>query len=222
MKNLPAEITKGAVEAVENARKLRVDSKPTYDFALELEKGCKLFQQKIKEWFKSKKEKAHSLWKEICEDEKTALADLVEEEKILRSKRAKWYRLEETKRIEKQRKADEKARREAEAERQQKLKELQRQQQIADAEEKAELKAEAAELKAEPIVYKAPEIKNRAVGSGASFRKQYYAEVVDIEKVPRQFMVVDMKRLNKMAQANEGENPPAGVVFEYKDIPVTR
>lgn len=76
-----------------------------------------------------------------------------------------------------------------------------------DALEEVESKAK------EPLVVKTV---STFKGDGRSLKVTYCAEVVDASKVPRSYMVPNMKLLNAMATDNKGENPPPGVIFGEK------
>jgi hypothetical protein len=64
-----------------------------------------------------------------------------------------------------------------------------------------------------PFVQGSPKTVQSESGS-VTYVERWKAEIIDITKVPYQFLLPDMVSLNKLAQAMKGENPPSGVVFK--------
>jgi len=205
-----------AIEAnLKETRAIEIASQEDYDEALLQEKMNKLLQAKIMKWFEKKVAAAHQLHKQLCNDRAAELKPLIEEETLLKQKRVKWYLAEEERKVVAQRQADKEALEKANKERDKQLEDLK----AGGEEELAESLAET-EVVAEPVDLKT--LHNRAVGSGASFVTKYYAEIEDLTRLSRSYMIPNMDLLNKLAQDQKGENPPSGVVFKKKTGARTR
>lgn len=82
------------------------------------------------------------------------------------------------------------------------------------ATEDAELASEAAEqIEDEPIVTPSVQIESRAAGLGFGMIDNWKALIIDVDLVPREYMIPDMESLNRLAKAKKGKNPPGGVEF---------
>jgi len=110
----------------------------------------------------------------------------------------------------------EKLEREAEAER------IKIQKRADAAREKGQdLKAEQLEVKAEMVT--APVVTAQIEqAEGVSVRTVWYAEIRDINAVPREWMVVDLAGLNKVAQTLKERASVPGVVFRSKKVMASR
>lgn len=198
----------------EEAKKIIVRSKPTYDLALELEKDIKGIRAEVADVFKEPKKLGRAIWQFFVKREKDLDSPLAYGERAIKQKRTKWF-IEEQKRAEKKkRKKQEELRLQAEEKKKEQVEELRELGEEEAAEELESIDVEIGKV----------EVTNRAKekGSGASFAKKWYAEVVDINKLDRKYMIADISKLNHLAQASDGQNPPAGVVFKFKIISRTR
>lgn len=58
--------------------------------------------------------------------------------------------------------------------------------------------------------------------NGSSTRTRWLAEVVDVNQIPREYLVPDYKRLRELANVNKGQNAPAGVRFYAEETLAVR
>ena len=197
---LKAEVS--AVVAVEIA----VTNQETYAAANDQIGKLQTVRKAIVERFSDPKKKAAEAHKAICALEKTFLNPVDERIDALKASTTRWY-------------AAEQARIAAEAERKRK-----------EAEDMAKLAVEAeaqgdTETAEEAIVEAAmaeanvtymPKVK------GTSMREVWRAVVTDQNKVPREFMIVDQKALDRIANTMHDRMEIPGVRFEKSFINVTR
>ena len=151
------------------------------------------------------------------------LDDLKEAESII--KKAISNFADEQERIvrEAQRKLEEEARKKAEEERRRK-EEQERQwrekqakleaegkfEEARKAQEKADQRALEAQSVVEEVV---PLVMTNIQTKGISYREQWKAEIVDIDLLPREYMLPNQQALDKVAQATKGTIPISGVRF---------
>ena len=156
--------------------------------------------------FAKPKKKAADAHKAVCELEKSFLAPVEDAIRRLKDQTTRWY-------------AAEQERIRAEEERRRK-----------EAEELAALAAEAeaagdSETAAEAVV--AAVVESATVTAmpkvaGTSMREVWHAVVVDITKIPREYLIVDQSMLDRVATATKGAVPIPGVRFEKTYINATR
>ena len=145
-------------------------------------------KKEVQKRFAEPKKKASEAHKAICELEKTFLAPIENKIRLLKDSTTNWYAAEQ------QRIAAEEERRKAEAE---KLAAL-----AVEAENsgEADIAAEAVAAAAmeNAIVTVMPKVK------GTSMREVWKAVIVDINAIPREYLVVNQAALDKVAQATRG------------------
>lgn len=182
---------------------LAVTDKESYDAMLELMDVARKFQKEIREFFAPMKKAAHDAHRTICTKETETLKPYVMAEKLSKRLAGDWY-------LEERRKADEEARKERE-----RLAAEEEKKKAARVEKLREVgEPEAAERVEEHEVVVAPvKAVNQAAGSGFTMVDRWKARVIDVAKVPREYLVPDMIALGRLARENKGENPPAGVEF---------
>lgn len=203
------EITGGIVRLESWAQGLVVKTEGEYVHAVETLKLAKGYRQKVVDFFAPMKKRAYDAWKGVCATEAQFTTRLDGIEKTAKAALIAYQRREEEKRLAEQRRlqaeADERARKEAER--------------LAARAEKAEQsgKAEKAEaLREEAAGISAPVIQVASATpkiEGASVRKIWKARVIDSNRVPREFLVVNEKALDAFAKATKGAVPVAGVEF---------
>lgn len=169
----------------------------SYEQAGEILRGIAKVKKEIKAKFSEPKEKAHEAHKAICDLEKELLAKVTVRETEIRNKMTAFYEAEQ-KRI-----AAEMERKRIEAEKQMQI--------AAEAEaagdtEKAEIAVALAAME-ESTVTVAPK------AAGVSMREVWSAEVIDLDKIPREYLLPDMNALNALAKAMKKESPIPGVKF---------
>jgi len=201
---------------VQYARELAVTSPDIYEMGMQKLLVIKELRKKVNEKFDPIIRKAYDAHKAVCNLKREITDPLDMAERIIDPK-CRIYRNEqeaERQRLEakiqaealaKQRKLDE----EAKAKAQREIKK--------GNTERAEAIMETIPQVPIPIVESiVPKVK------GASFREIWHAEVVDEKKVPRQYLIPDMKKLDGIARATKGEMNIPGIRFCKEEITAGR
>jgi len=198
-----------AVAVIEQQAVVKVASVAQRGGALALCKAIKTRRSEVVSFFADTKNKAHAAWKAIVAQEKSFTDRLDDAEKKIKRAVLTYDREQEAIRQAEQRRlqaeADEAARRERER--------LEKQAAKLKTEARREAVLEQAAQVVAPVVQvaaAAPKIE------GVSVRKIWKARVVDVAKVPREFMVVNDRALDSYAKATKGAVQVAGVEF-YQD-----
>lgn len=196
----------------EKGQALVIQNQATYEQAIEFVKTVKAMQNEVKDAFDPLIEKAHQTHKEAISKRDKYLKPLLALEQLINLRRTTW--ITEQERVQK----EEQLRLEREAEKK-------RQDALAKANAARasgnEAKAEKYESKASEIITPIAPPKVVPV-TGASYRDDWYAVVVDEKLVPREYLIVDEQKLNKIAKAVKGTLQIPGVQFQSRKIPVTR
>lgn len=178
-----------------------VTDQQSYAAAGEILREIATIKKGIKERFADPKKKASEAHKAICNLENELLAKVTERETEIRQKMTAFYEAEQ-KRIAAE---QERQRQEAEA-----MAALAAEAEAAgDMETAAEAVAVAAVT--ESTVTAAPK------AAGISMREVWRAKVVDPNKVPREYLIVDQSALDAIAKATKGKLNIPGVEF-VKDL----
>jgi hypothetical protein len=198
-----------AVAVIEQQAVVKVASVAQRGGALALCKAIKTRRSEVVSFFADTKNKAHAAWKAIVAQEKSFTDRLDDAEKKIKRAVMDYDREQEAIRQAEQRRlqaeADEAARRERER--------LEKQAAKLKTEARREAVLEQAAQVVAPVVQvaaAAPKVE------GVSVRKIWKARVVDVAKVPREFMVVNDRALDSYAKATKGAVQVAGVEF-YQD-----
>jgi len=195
-----------AVAVIEKQAILKVASVQERNSALDLVKQIKSRRSAVVEFFRDTKAKANAAWKAIVAQEKSFTDRLDNTERKIKMAVLEFDREQERVRQAEQRRlqaaADEAARRERER--------LEKQAAKLKTPEKREAVLEQAAMVAAPAIQVAPAVQKT---TGVSTRKTWKARVVDVEKVPREFMVVNQQALDAYARATKGAVAVAGVEF---------
>lgn len=86
-----------------------------------------------------------------------------------------------------------------------------------------EEKADQLEQKAAEVHVQAPVLASTVQKvDGISMKQNWKARVIDANKVPREYLVVDEQKLNQMAKATKGSLSIAGVEFYAEDVLASR
>ena len=194
--------------------------------------SIKAMQGEVKEAFDPIIEKAHAAHKEAITQRDKYLDPLKEAEKIIKGLKTEYVNEVERIAREQQRKLQEEAERKAEAER--KRKEEQERQwrekaekleaegrlaEAAKAQEKADLRAmEAEAVQAEVPILAPPEIKVK----GESYRDKWSCEVIDINLLPREWMIPNQSALDGLAEKTKGAIQIPGCQFYATKIMSSR
>lgn len=130
-----------------------------------------------------------------------------EDRKKKEAQEAEWRKKEEEKRKEAER-----------LEREGKAEEAKKAREAAD---KASIKADERAMEGQNII--APTVAPKvAKANGVHYVDKWYAEVIDKAVVPEDYKIVDMSKLNKVAQATKGELKIDGVIFKTEKILASR
>lgn len=214
MKNEVAVIEKDTKDIVAQANEIVITNQKQYEGANIFLRADKMLQKRIHEAFDTIVDSAYRTWKEAGNKRKGYLEPVMEAEKVVKGKIIVYTDEMEEKRREEQRRLEAKAR----AEEERKRKEL-----AARAEKWA---AKGKEEKAEELLEQAEDVHVEAQvvapkveqAKGASFRDSWSAEITDVEKVPREYMEINIQALNRVAQAMKGAIKIPGVKFVCKKI----
>ena len=203
------ELESQALSVPEQAKKITISDTASYELAGQIVLRVKDLRKKINDAFDPIIAKAFATHREAKAQKTKVEAPLIEAESFIKPQIARWEREQEQKR----RDAEEKARREAQ--------EKAEQEQLARAEE-AEKRGDHEEaehiiqqpIQPAPVVIptEVPKIK------GISIRQNWKARVVDETKVPREYLSVDMVKLNGLARAMKDQAKVSGVEFYSEDI----
>jgi len=206
------EVIKSEVAPVlTNAAAMTVTTPAEYAIAGDFLKTVKAAQKKVTDFFAPMKQKAHEAHKAITSQETATLKPLFDAENALKRNMLTFYQAQERIRIEAQRKAQEEADRQAAAERARLEREAKRL-------KTPELKAERLEMAAAVVAPVVSVASAAPVIAGQSIRKTYKANVIDIDAVPREWMVVNLDALNAFARSTKGAVKVSGVEFVEVEI----
>jgi hypothetical protein len=213
------EVEKEALESIAKARSISITSQEQYDEAAVLLKLVKERQKKVKESFDPIVDKAHKAHKEAVAQRDKLLNPLLNAEKDYKRLMINY---------DNQKKAEARAEQDrlqkladAEAAKQKKILD----EKIARAEASGKLeKVEAFQAQKETIIpIQAPVIAARINNpSGVSYRDNWTAEVIDINLVPREYMIVNIQALNGIAKSTKGTIQIPGVKFNCEKILASR
>ena len=180
---------------VATATEIKVIDQKTYEAANERIGLLQGLKKKVEDFFKPMKQKAQDAHKQICSQEKEQLSPILSAIDGLKQKTIAYY-------------AAEQQRIAAEQERQRKA-----------SEELAALAAEAetegdTETATEAVALAAVEdakVTYSPSAKGTSMREVWRAEVIDIEKIPRCFLLVDQAALDALAKSQKDKMNVPGV-----------
>lgn len=163
---------------------------------------------------------------------KPILEDLEEAERIIKGNMINYTEEQERIARETQRKLEEESARRAEIEKRKKEEQEQRwrekQRMLEEAgkiekaliaQRKADLKAMEAEMIETEIV---PLVTPKINLEGVSYREQWIAEIVNVDEIPREYMIPNLVAINKVVQATKGLIKIPGVKIYSKKVLVSR
>jgi hypothetical protein len=200
------EKTQGVIDRLDQwAKKVVVTTDLQRTAVLGVVKDVKIQRKALNEIFDPNIKKAHALHKSLVAQKKQFTDRLEKAEKAGKDAVLIYDEEQERKRREEQRRlqadADERARKERE--RLQK-----RAEKLKTPEKKEALLEESAEIVAPVVQVAEPE-----KVEGVSKKTTWKARVIDVDKVPRQFMEVNMTALNALARSTKGTMKIEGVEF---------
>lgn len=191
MKN--KQLEQSAVATVEKINALTVRNNDENALATQLLKDNKNLQKEVHDTFDPICDKAHKAWKEAVAQRDKFLSPLVAAERQVKQKISDFLLAERRKQEEEQRKLDEARRREEEKERAK----LEARAQKAEAKGNEE-KAEELRQKKEEVFIPAAIVESTVEKvNGQSSRIDYDFRIVDEKLIPREYLVVDEKRIRQ-------------------------
>ena len=191
---------------LEDAALLQVTTPEEYTNAGNFLKTIKAAQKKVTDFFGPMKQKAFEAHKEITKQESAMVGPLRDAEQKIKSSMLTYQSQEERKRFEAQRKAQEEADKKAMAERAR----LEREAAKLKTPELKEQRLEMAAAVVAPVVSVASVI---PVINGQNIVKRWRAKVVNVDAVPREWMIVNQSALDAFARSTKGAVKVAGVEF---------
>jgi len=224
------EIEQQSFPIVAQANGFEVIDKASLDSAAELMQECKRWQKEVRATFGPAKQAAHDAHKKIIAAEREKLQPFEEAERTLKQKTGAYIQAENRRIAEERRKAEAEARAKEEARRQEEMRRVRAE--AARAAKAAATKREAerirrdaqqaaAEVKAAPVALEVPEVEEAPKASGVVSRTVRKFRIVDVNKIPRKFMVPDEVKIRKVVQALGADADIPGVeVYEENQVAV--
>jgi len=218
-KKVVSKIEKETRDIVAQAKSIVITNQAQYEGANTFMRAVKGLQKEIHNTFDPIVSKAHETHKEATNKRREHLDPAINAEKVVKNIMIAYDDKMEAIRREEQRKIDAKAR----VEEERKRKEL-----AARAEKWAakgnNIKAEELQEQAEEVEVVAPVVAAKVEKpKNVSFRLKYSVdEIVDAEKVPREYLEINISALNSIAQATKGLAKIAGVTFKCEKILASR
>ncbi len=173
-------------------------------------------RNEVRKVFEPMKKKAYAAYKEILNQYKKVEAPIIEAEKYCDRLLAEWF-------AEQRRIREEAERKRLEAIRKQKEEEERKLREALEA-ENAGKKEEAEKIINQVIEAKPPEVKTpeKPKLKGVYSRIDYDFEIVDVTKIPREYMIPDETLIRKVIRASKGKVVIPGIKVIAKEIVVTR
>lgn len=191
---------------VDQAASMVVNSAESYGSASDFLKRVKQAQNRVTAFFAPMKQKAYEAHRAITAQESETLKPLQQAEATVKRIMSEYYQAQERIRIAEQQKAqaaaDEAARKERER--------LEREASKLKTPELREQRMEKAAQVIAPMIQVATAV---PVISGQQVRKTWKAVVVNVDLVPREYMVVNEQALQAFARATKGAVKIPGVQF---------
>ena len=195
-----------ALALPDQARQVRVIDNPSMEKANGLLTDIRAIRKEIQDTFKPLAEKAHQAHKAILEQQKKAEAPLVEAEGILKTQIKSYMDEVERLRREEERRLQEIARKQEEERR---LAEALQAEAEGNKEEAEAILEEPAYIPMPTVKTDIPKIDNRL------FRKVWKFKIIDINKIPIQYLMPDMVKIGGVVRAMKGAtNIPGIQVYE--------
>lgn len=206
-----SEATKKSVILLSHATDLIIQNQIAYDHSATFRIEIKRELKNIEELRKFMKEPVLTAGRRIDDLFRPSLDNLKKADELTERERIRFFNEQEQIRREQERKLQQ----EADRKRQEALKKAE----IA-RENGQDIKAEKYEEKANNTI--APTLAPRVEKTkGTVIKKLWRARIIDEASVPRDFLIIDMKKLNDFARATRGTMPIAGVQFYYDEIEST-
>lgn len=186
----------------EEAKEKQITNQGELEAAAEILKEIKGRQKRVKDIFGPIKDKTHKAWKEVCDQEKGYLDPLNKAESFLKSKMGTYQMEQDRIRREEEKRLQEEARKKEEARRK----------------EQAEKTGDNSILE-KPIVVPQIKVQNLEQPKGTSFVEKWNFKIVDPDKVPKEFLVIDEKAIASIVRVKKGNtNIPGVEVYATKEV----
>lgn len=217
------EIKKQVEPVIHSALSIEIIDKESLQDAVDSLYKVKSVQKKVEEYWSPLNKKAYEHWKQILAKKKEMLEPLIKAEKIIKNKITAFEEWERKRAEEERRKMQAKLEEQARKERERLLKKADK---IKSQELKETLIEQAEEIEA-PEVH----IESNTKVDGISYRTTWKAKVVNkklfLEAALKDdnllsFILIDEKKLNKIAQATKGQLNYQGIKFYSEKIVTTR
>lgn len=205
--NLPAQVRSLGPKIQDQATLERVNKAKLY---------IRELRNEVRKVFEPMKKKAYAAYKEILDQYKKVEAPIIEAEKYCDRLLAEWF-------AEQRRIREEAERKRLEAIRKQKEEEERKLREALEA-ENAGNKEEAEKIINQVIEAKPPEVKTpeKPKLQGVYSRIDYDFEIIDVTKIPREYMIPDETLIRKVIRASKGKVVIPGIKVIAKEIVVTR
>ena len=205
--NLPAQVRSLGPKIQDQATLERVNKAKLY---------IRELRNEVRKVFEPMKKKAYAAYKEILDQYKKVEAPIIEAEKYCDRLLAEWF-------AEQRRLREEAERKRLEAVRKQKEEEERKLREALEA-ENAGKKEEAEKIINQVIETKPPEVKTpeKPKLQGVYSRIDYDFEIVDVTKIPREYMIPDEALIRKVIRASKGKIIIPGIKVITKEIVMTR
>lgn len=202
------QIKEKSLEVIKQANEFKIATQEHFSLAGEFLKKLKTVQKQIADTFDPIITKARSALNEAREQKDKHLNPILEAETLVKKKMLIFKSEEDKKRREYEEKLAEEAR-------QKELKEKQRlEKQALKAEAKGDTeRAEELREKKEEVFVPAPIIPEAEKTEGISTKIIWKARIIDESLVPREYMLVDLIKLSKLARAVHNTMKIPGVEF---------
>lgn len=182
------------------AKSTTIEDDEHYRSASELLRGGKRLRKYIEEFYKPTKDALNDAKNKLMQAIKAHTALLAEGEKILIVKISEYHAQKEKERRERERKLQE---------------EMKKKQEDALLEEAERTQDES--ILDRQIITPAIKIENSAKAEGVSYRGVYCYEIVDPELIPREYLMVDDKKIGQIVRATKATiNIPGVKVWKDK------
>lgn len=196
------ELTTQALSVPERAKMIVITDAASYTSAGETLKAIKQLRFEIESTFKPIRESAHATWKAAIRQQEIVEQPLEEAEQFLKPKIAGYLREEERKRHDEEIRLQKIARDREETER------LERASILHDVGETA-----MANQVLEEVEYVPPVILPSAAPkvAGISMRETWDFDIIDMNKIPREFLVPDLVKIRGLVRAMKGATNIPGI-----------
>lgn len=207
------QLEKQTTAIAEYTAKLVISTPSQQTAAGEALRRIKLVQKEVAAHFDGPVKAAYDSWKAATALRAKFDEPLKDAERRIKNELARYQAVQEAEARRQQLEAEAKARAEAEAERKALEKQAVKADKKGDADKAEALRQEATFVQAAPVVVAGP-----AKQDGIAYRDEWYAEVVDLGALPREYLLPNTTALNALAKATKGTVRISGVEFKSRKV----